>query len=95
MTMPMRKTASVIPIMAAGDMNVQWVSRLDLVEFFEKFPGFKLAIVLCLQSLNVRVNAFLIGSTEQLLSSTVQSVVFWISTVCNSSAENTWSMVRM
>jgi hypothetical protein len=74
-------------------MSIGW---LDLVEFFEEFAGVELTIVFCPQTLEGRVNAFCVGSTEKFCQLSIQSMVFfWISTISDWSAEITTSMVWM
>jgi len=71
-------------------MSVSW---LDLVEFLKELTGIKLTILKPWMAMWMPSMLALLKSS---VSYPVQSMVFfWISTVSDSSADITWSMVRM
>ena len=66
--------------------------RFDLVEFLEQLAGVEFSVVLGPEPLDRLVDALGVA----LAISPAQSMVFlWISMVSDSSAEITWSIVRM
>ena len=61
-SMPIRKRARAIPIMAAGEVNVCW---FDLVEFLEQLACIEFPVVLGPESLNGHVDALGVGPAEE------------------------------